>query len=150
MKNPFQKRTHIPQNPHALMMQEQMKRQKQDADAIKKKAESLLLPLFIANSESVLDATVWVNTLSAKVQELAAERAIAMKVSDYEKELRLNTTAKHGARYDVVIDAVKDLSVKEVVQLMETIKLIINAEIEKKFSKAKLGEFLEKKPTIIT
>jgi hypothetical protein len=149
MKNPLQQRIHEPKNPHQLMMEQGQKKQKEEQDALRKKAESLLLPLFLKNSENVLDAIVWANTLSAKVQELAAERAVKMKVSDYEKELRLNTTAKHGERYDSLIDTIKDMTVEESVKLLNEIKLIINNSIDAKFSKVKLEDFLEKKSGII-
>lgn len=149
MKNPNQKRIHEPKSPHQIMMEQGQKRQKDEQDALRKKAETLLLPLFLNKSENVLDAIVWANTISAKIQELAAERAVAMKVADYEKDLRINTTAKHGERYDEVVDVIKDMEVKEAVSLLNEIKLIINASIDEKFSKLKLDEFLVKKSTII-
>lgn len=132
------------------MAQQQQKKAKEEQEKLRKKAETLLLPLFIKNSESVLDAIVWANTLSAKVQELAAERAVQMKVLDYEKELVVQTTAKHGERYNGVIDAIKDLPVKEAVQLLGEIKLIVNGGIDTKLGKLKLDEFIEKKSIILT
>jgi hypothetical protein len=149
MKNPFQKRIHEPQDPHRLMLEQGQKRQKEEQDALRKEAETLLLPLFIKNSESVLDAIVWVNTLSGKVQEMAAEKAVKMKVSEFDKELRLNTTAKHGERYNVVLDTIQDISVEHSVKLLNEIKLIVNASIDSKFSKLKLEDFVEKKSGII-
>lgn len=73
-----------------------------------------------------------------------------MKVSEYEKELRINTTAKHGARYDGVIDALKDFPVKEAVQLLNEIKIMVNRGIDKKLGQEKLEGFIEKKATILT
>lgn len=131
------------------MQDQQQKRAKEESAAVRKKAEDLLLPLFLKGSENVMDAIVWANTLSAKVQELAAERAVAMKVSEYERELVLQTTAKHGERYNGVIDAIKDMPVKEAVQLLNEIKLIVNNGIDKKLAVLKLDEFLEKKKSIL-
>ena len=149
MKNPFQKRTHQPQDPRAMLQEQMSKQAKENAEAARKKAETLLLPLFLKNSENVLDAIVWVNTLSSKLQEMAAERAVSMKVSEFEKEFRLNVTAKHGDRYNGVVDILKEMDVKEAVNLLNEIKLITNEAIEKKYSKTRLEDFLEKKSGII-
>jgi hypothetical protein len=149
MKNPLQKRVHIPQNPQAMMMKAAQEKSQQEQKELREKAERVLLPLFLKKSENILDAVVWANTLSQKVQELAAERAVSMKVSDYEKELRTQTTAKHGERYDELVDVLKDMQVKEAVTLLAQIKSIINASIDNKLSKVKLDEFVERKSNII-
>jgi len=130
-------------------MEQQLKRKQEDAAALRKKAIDLMLPIFLEKSENVLDATIWANTLSQKLQEMAADRAVSMKVEEFEKDLRLNTTAKHGERYEEVIDRIKGMQVKEAVQLLAELKLIINEGIERKFAKEKLKEFLEEKKSNI-
>ena len=140
MKNPFEKRTHIPQDPQAMMMHQEQERQKKEADLRKKKVKDLILPILFSESENTLDGIIMANTLAQAVENTVRAKLFQAKISEYDKDLAQATGGK--PRYQKILDVLKDEKVSDAIALLATLKGMVNEGMDKKFSKVPLKEFL--------
>lgn len=141
MKNPFQPRKHLPQDPRQAAMIAEQEHQRKEGEARKKKVKDLLFPILFSESENTLDGIIMANTLAQAVENTVRTKLFEVNMSDYDRELAQATGNK--PRYQKMLDALKSEKVSDAIALLATLKGMVNEGMDRRFSKVPLKEFLD-------
>ncbi len=95
---------------------------------------------------SVFDAIITIQTMGHKLQEVSSAKAIELKLADCKDGFKLNMSAEHSKRYELLLEEFKDDKLKDVFTVLNGTINEINFRLTKENQDRKLEDLINDKP----
>ncbi len=123
----------------------ELERQKEE-EKRKKRIKEVILPMLSKEVGSVFDAIITIQTMGHKLQEVSSAKAIELKLADCKDGFKLNMSAEHSKRYELLLEEFKDDKLKDVFTVLNGTINEINFRLTKENQDRKLEDLINDKP----